>query len=365
MSKPFNFYSGPAVLPDEVLEQAQEAILNFANTGLSILEISHRSKEFTAVVEECIALVKELMQLTDDHEVLFLQGGASLQFCMVPMNLLPQDETAAYFDTGQWAYYALTEASRFGNIHIAASSRQKNYNHIPRQYEVPANARYLHFTSNNTIYGTQFSNDYIHQLLDSSVPVVCDMSSDIFSRPLPFHRFGLIYASAQKNFGPAGVTLVVIHKNLAGSSGRSLPAMLDYRTHIQKRSMHNTPPCFALYVALLTLRWTKRLGLHQLAHTNLRKAQKLYNAIDNSAIFRGTVAREDRSCMNVCFTTGNSDLDEKFITFCQSHNIVGVKGYRTVGGMRASLYNAMPEAGVDALIAAMQEFEHRITTDRA
>lgn len=357
MIKPYNFYSGPAILPEEVLHQAQEAIQNFSGTGLSILEISHRSKEFVAVMDEAIALVKELMQLDADHEVMFLQGGGSMQFCMAPMNLLNANETAGYLETGQWANYALTEAKNFGKVHIAASSKADHYTHIPKKLDLPADARYLHITSNNTIYGTQLSTTFIDELLSKNIPIVCDMSSDLFSRKLDYNRFGLVYAAAQKNFGPAGVTLVVVNKHLLGKVTRPLPAMLDYRTHIKKESMHNTPPCFALYVAMLALRWTKQQSIAEIEQQNVCKAEKLYTAIDNSMLFQGIAAKEDRSLMNVCFRTADEATDEKFINHCKQKNIVGIKGYRTVGGFRASIYNAMPETGVDALISAMQEFE--------
>lgn len=364
MSKPYNFYSGPAILPEEVLLQAQEAIHNFSGTGLSILEISHRSKEFVEVMDEAIALVKELMQLNADHEVMFLQGGGSMQFCMAPMNLLNENETACYLETGQWASYALTEAKHFGKVHIAASSKQDQYTYIPKQLDIPADTKYLHITSNNTIYGTQISGSFMDKLLSNNNPVVCDMSSDLFSRKLDYNRFGLIYAAAQKNFGPAGVTLVVVNKHLLGRVSRPLPAMLDYRTHIKKESMHNTPPCFALYVAMLALRWTKKQGLENIEKQNIRKAENLYAAIDNSAVFKGIAAKEDRSLMNVCFRSVDVATEEKFLSFCKQKNILGIKGYRTVGGFRASIYNAMPEQGVSALVSTIQEFEYSAAQNR-
>ncbi|HWB63290.1 MAG TPA: 3-phosphoserine/phosphohydroxythreonine transaminase [Chitinophagales bacterium] len=350
--KKINFYSGPAILPEEVLLQAQEAIHNFAGTGLSILEISHRSKEFIKVMEEARSLVKEMMALDENYEVLFLHGGGSSQFYMVPMNLLNPQQTAAYFETGQWATLAMEEAKNFGNVQIAASSKNENYTYIPKEYTIPENAAYLHLTSNNTIYGTQF-----HWWPQTTAPVVIDMSSDIFSRKLNYKRFGLIYAGAQKNIGAAGTTLVVVNKNLLGHVDRKIPKMLDYRVHIAKESMHNTPSVFAVYVSYLTLQWIKKQGIEQIEARNIRKAELLYDAIDSSALFQGTVAKEDRSLMNVCFTISDKNLEEKFLAYAAQYNIAGIKGYRTVGGFRASLYNAMPESGVKILTEAMKEYE--------
>ena len=356
--KKINFYSGPAVLPEEVLLQAQEAIRDFAGMGLSILEISHRSKEFVRVMDEARALVKELMQLKDNYEVLFLHGGASSQFFMVPMNLLGDGETAAYFETGRWAHLAMEEAKNFGAVHVACSSKNENFNHIPKKYNVPTGAKYLHLTSNNTVYGSQF-----HWWPEVQCPVVADMSSDIFSRQLDFNKFGLIYAGAQKNMGAAGVTLVVVNKELLGSVKRKLPAMLDYRVHIEKQSMHNTPPVFAVYLSFLTLQWIKKQGLKKIEERNIQKAKRLYDAIDGSSLFEGTIAKDDRSLMNVCFRFSKDAkkelTEEKFIAFAAEHNIVGIKGYKTVGGFRASIYNAMSEIGVDTLVEAMKDFESR------
>ena len=361
--KKINFYSGPAILPQEVLEQAKEGITDFAGTGLSILEISHRSKEFVKVMEDARALVRELMRLKDDREVLFLQGGASSQFYMVPMNLLNENETAEYFDTGQWANGAMEEAKNFGNVHVACSSKEDKYRHIPTKYLVSDFSKYLHITSNNTVYGTQF-----HWWPQPKIPTVVDMSSDIFSRQVDYNRFDLIYAGAQKNMGAAGTTVVVVNKNLLGRVDRKLPKMLDYRSHISKDSMLNTPSAFAVYVSYLTLQWIKKQGIEAIEERNNRKAKKLYDAIDASSLFKGTVAQEDRSLMNVCFnipsahlpTEGGANtnlLEEKFIAFAANYGIVGIKGYRTVGGFRASIYNAMPESGIDVLIEAMKEFE--------
>jgi phosphoserine aminotransferase len=359
--KKFNFYSGPAILPEEVLEQAQEAIRDFAGTGLSILEVSHRSKEFVRVMDDARALVKELMQLNDHYEVLFLQGGGSTQFSMVPMNLLNEDETAAYMDTGQWAHNAMEEAKNFGKVHVLCSSREANYNFIPKvtsnEWQAAGGKyKYVHLTTNNTIYGTQLSSGFFSELKTDTL-LVADMSSDILSRQLDFNRFGLIYAAAQKNIGCAGATIIAVNKNILGTVKRKIPKIFDYNTHIGKESMYHTPSVFAVYVSYLTLLWTKKQGLKNLEGKNIRKAKKLYDAIDVSSLFEGNAVKEDRSLMNVCFKTKDKSYEEKFIAFASKQGIAGIKGYRTVGGFRASIYNAMPESGVDALVEAMKEFE--------
>lgn len=356
MSK-LNFYSGPAILPPSVMQQAAEAIYNFDNTGLSILEISHRSKQFVKVMEEARALVKELLQLNNNYEVLFLHGGALSQFHMVPMNLLNSTETASYFDTGTWAHGALTEAKLFGNVHVACSSKDKNYTYIPQQYSLAANSKYLHLTSNNTIYGTQLSSAYMQRLMDEKTPLVCDMSSDIFSRRLDHNRFALIYAGAQKNAGAAGTTMVILNKEILGTVKRPIPKMLDYSRHIGADSMLNTPSVFAVYVSYLTLKWIKEQGVANLETVNTRKAAKLYAAIDSSSLYKGTVETDSRSQMNVCFLLNDESLNDKFNAYAEQHNILGLKGHRSVGGFRASIYNAMPESGVDTLIDVMKEFE--------
>lgn len=359
--KKINFYSGPAILPEEVLQQAKEAIDDFAGTGLSILEISHRSKEFVKVMHDARALVKELMNLNDNYEVLFLQGGGSTQFCMVPMNLLNENETAGYLDTGQWAHSAMEEAKLFGKVEVLGSSRESNYSFIPKLtngewQEASCKCKYIHLTSNNTIYGTQLNPSY-YSPLATHHSLVVDMSSDIFSRQLDYNQFDLIYASAQKNAGAAGATIVAVNKNILGKVNRKISKMLDYQVHINKESMHNTPSVFAVYVSYLTLQWIKKEGIANIEVRNIRKAKKLYDAIDASEIFEGMVAKEDRSLMNVCFKTKDVSLEEKFIAFCKPKNIVGIKGYRTVGGFRASLYNAMPESGVQELVNAIEEFD--------
>jgi phosphoserine aminotransferase len=303
-------------------------------------------------MEETRALVKELMQLKEDREVLFLHGGGWSQFYMVPMNLLNEDETAEYFDTGRWAHGAMEEAKVYGKVHVACSSKEQNYNHIPKNYSISDSSIYLHITSNNTVYGTQ-----LHWWPETKIPVVADMSSDIFSRQLDFNRFDLIYAVAQKNMGIAGTTMVVLNKNLLGSVKRHLPRMLDYKGHIEAGSMANTPSVFAVYVSYLTLQWIKKEGLKTIEERNRRKAQQLYDTIDASSLFKGSVAKEDRSSMNVCFVMNEKALEEKFLDYASKQGIVGIKGYRVVGGFRASIYNAMPESGVAQLVEAMKEFE--------
>ncbi len=347
-----NFNAGPAILPQEVIQEASKAILDFNNSGMGILEISHRSKDFTAVMDEAQALVKELCGLGDEHKVMFLQGGASSQFMMIPYNLLPQNGTASYLDTGVWANKALKEAKNFGTVNVVASSKEQNYNHIPKSYEVPADSSYFHITTNNTIYGTQ-----LQTLPKSNVPYVADMSSDFLSRRHDFSQFDLIYAGAQKNVGPAGATIVIVRESILGKVERTIPTMLDYRTHIKEGSMFNTPPVFSTYVCMLTLRWIKKHGLENIEKMNLAKATLLYNEIDRNPLFKGTVAVEDRSWMNVNFVMENPALEEDFKNFAKERKMIGIAGHRSVGGFRASLYNALPIESVQALVTAMQDFE--------
>jgi phosphoserine aminotransferase len=349
----YNFNAGPSILPKTVFEQAAAAVLNFNNTGLSILELGHRTPEFTAVMEEARSLVKELMLLDDDHEVLFLHGGASTQFMQVPMNLLDAKDTAAYTDTGIWGYKAIKEAKLFGKVEVVCSSREKVYNYIPKDFAVPNDARYLHITTNNTVYGTQWK-----QIPFTSNTLVADMSSDIFSRVLPFNKFDLIYAGAQKNMGPAGVNLIVVNKNILGKIKRAIPTMMDYRNHIEEGSMLNTPPVFAVYVCMLTLRWLKEMGgIAAVEKLNKEKAALLYNAIDESSLFKGTVAKEDRSTMNACFVMNDPLLEPAFLSYTQTLGIIGIKGHRTTGGFRASMYNALPISSVQVLVDALKAFE--------
>jgi phosphoserine aminotransferase len=350
--KKHNFSAGPAILPQSVMAQASQACVDFNGVGLSLLEMSHRGKEFVAVLEETEELVRELFQVSDDYAVLFLTGGASSQFFMVPMNLLNPNDKAAYVDTGSWSAKAIKEAQHFGQIEVVASSKEKQYSYIPKGYDIPSDARYLHLTSNNTIAGTQYQS-----FPETDVPFVCDMSSDIFSRPIDINRYGLIYAGAQKNLGPAGVTLVIVRKDLLDHVDRHLPTMLDYRTHIKKNSSFNTPPVFPIYVSMLTLRWIKAEGgLEVMAERNQEKASLIYDAIDRLPLFSGNAAPEDRSKMNVTFSLTNTDLNDAFLNACTQANCVGVKGHRSVGGFRASIYNAMELPSVQALVDVMEAF---------
>lgn len=348
-----NFNAGPSILPQSVLQEASQAIINFNNSGLSILEIGHRTPLFQSVMDEAISLVKELMNLDDDHEVLFLHGGATVQFMQVPMNLLNEKETAAYADTGVWGTKAIKEARLFGNVEVVCSSKESNYNFIPKDFAVPNDSKYFHITTNNTIYGTQW-----HEIPNVSVPIVADMSSDILSRQLDFNSFDIIYAGAQKNMGAAGTNLVVVNKNILGKVKRAIPAIMDYRNHIQAKSMLNTPPVFAIYVSMLTLRWLKEMGgVEAIEKLNNEKAALLYQAIDNSHLFTPTAAKEDRSKMNICFVMEDPEKEKSFLEFAKQNNIYGIKGHRSVGGFRASLYNALPLSSVEYLVGKMKEFE--------
>lgn len=347
-----NFNAGPAILPESALAEAAEAIKEFNGLGMSILEISHRSKDFQAVIDEATANIKELMRLPDNYSVLFLQGGASTQFTMVPMNLLRNGDTAGYVNTGTWAKKAIKEAKLFGNVQVLASSEETTFNYIPKGYDIPENLRYLHLTSNNTIYGTQY-----HDFPSAKVPVVVDMSSDIFSKEMDYTQFDLIYAGAQKNLGPAGVTLVMVNNDLLQDLGHPIPSMLDYRTHISNGSLYNTPPVFSIYMCMLTLRWLKNNGgLAAMEQRNREKAGLLYNAIDSNPLFKGTVATEDRSIMNVNFIMENRDLEPAFLQYAKERQCVGLAGHRSVGGFRASIYNALPINSVAYLVELMDAF---------
>lgn len=350
-----NFNAGPSILPKEVFEQASQAILDFNQTGLSILEIGHRTELFYAVMDEARALVKELMQLNDNFEVLFLHGGATTQFFQVPMNLLPANQTAAYLDCGIWGSKAIKEAKLFGNVNVVASSKDKGYTYIPRNFDIPASSAYFHYTTNNTVEGTQ-----MHFVPETSVPVVADMSSDILSRQMDFNKFGLIYAGAQKNIGAAGVNIVVADKNILGHADRAMPGMMDYRQHIEAGSLLNTPPVFAVYVCMLTLRWLKQQGgIPAIEKLNNEKAALLYKTIDSLPLFRATVAVEDRSKMNVVFVMDDNAAEKEFLQLCKQEGMVGVKGHRSVGGFRISLYNALPLESVQALTELMHHFANK------
>ena len=347
-----NFNAGPSILPKEVFQQAAEAVLDYNNSGLSILELGHRTASFEAVMAETRGLVRELMQLDEQHEVLFLHGGASTQFMQVPMNLLDDKETAAYADTGVWGTKAIKEAKLFGKVEVVCSGKESNYTVIPKDFAVPNDAAYFHITTNNTIYGSQWQ-----KIPYTSIPLVADMSSDIFSRVIDFNAFDLIYAGAQKNMGPAGVNLVVVKKNILGKIKRAIPTIMDYRNHINDGSMLNTPPVFAVFVCMLTLRWLKAQGgVAAIEKLNEAKAALLYAEIDENPFFRGTVDKVDRSKMNVCFVMNDPSLEAAFLRLTKERNMVGIEGHRLVGGFRASLYNALPISSVTVLVNAMKEF---------
>jgi phosphoserine aminotransferase len=352
MSHIINFSAGPSILPKVVFEEASRAVLDLNGTGLSILEVSHRSHYFEPILHEAFTLTKELLGLTDDYEVMFLTGGASTQFFMTVMNLLPEGQKAAYVDTGVWASKAIKEAKMLGQIDVIASSADQNYTYIPKGYSISPEYTFLHLTSNNTIYGTQYQS-----FPESPVPIVCDMSSDIFSKPVDIAPFGLIYAGAQKNLGPAGVTLVIVRKDMLGKINRTLPTMLRYETHIQNESMFNTPPVFPIYVSMLTMRWLKNLGgLGVMQQINERKAKHIYDVIDSIPFYIGHSVPEDRSRMNVTFNLEDAALNKEFQTYCEEAGCDGLKGHKSVGGFRASIYNAMPEDGVKVLAEVMKEF---------
>lgn len=349
-----NFSAGPCVLPKEVLQKASEAVLNFNNDNLSLLEISHRSKPFVDVMENARALALELLGLEGKgYKALFLQGGASMQFLMVAQNLL--EKRAAYLNTGTWANNAVKEARIFDDILEVASSKDANYNYIPKGYDIPEDHDYFHCTSNNTIFGTQMKT-----FPKSPIPMVCDMSSDIFSRSLDFSQFDLIYAGAQKNMGPAGTTLVVVKEDILGKVSRKIPSMLDYKVHIGKGSMFNTPPVFPIYVSMLTMQWLKDLGgIAAIEKENEKKARLIYSEIDLNPLFKGFAAKEDRSDMNATFSLINDDLKETFETMVQEAGINGLNGHRSVGGYRASMYNALTLDSVKVLVEVMSELEHK------
>ena len=351
--KKYNFGAGPSILPQEVMKATAEACVEFQGMGLSLMEISHRTKEFQAVMDEAQALFKELLDIPEGYSVLFVGGGASLEFCMVPFNLL--EKKAAYLNTGVWAKKAMKEAKLFGEVVEVASSADANYTFIPKDYEVPADADYFHITTNNTIYGTELRQD-----LDSPVTLVADMSSDIFSRPIDVSKYGMIYGGAQKNLSMAGVTFVIVKDEILGKVSRPIPTMIDYRTHVDKGSMFNTPPVVPIFCALQTLKWIKAQGgVKEMERRAIERADLLYAEIDRNKMFRGTAAKEDRSLMNICFVMADEykDLEADFLKFATEHGMSGIKGHRSVGGFRASCYNAMPLEGVQALVDCMKEFE--------
>lgn len=353
MKKVHNFNAGPCILPDQAIENSIEALKDFMGTGMSVIEVSHRSKEWGAVMDECRALWKELLNIPDTHEVLFLGGGASLQFLCVAMNFL--EKKAGYLETGVWAKKALKEAKGIGEAYAVASSADRTYCYIPKDYEIPSDIDYFHITTNNTIYGTEIRYD-----MDSPVPLIADMSSDIMSRPVDVSKYTLIYGGAQKNVGPAGVAFVIVRKDALGRVSRHLPSMLDYRVHVDGGSMFNTPPVFPIFVMKETLKWLKGIGgVEAINRINVEKAAILYDEIDRNSLFVGTAEKEDRSIMNVCFVMapGYEELQDRFLDYAKGRGMVGIKGHRSVGGFRASIYNACPEESVKALIACMQDFE--------
>ena len=353
MKKVHNFNAGPCVLPQQAIDKAIDALKDFAGTGMPVICVSHRSKEWSAVMDECRALWKELLDIPDTHEVLFLGGGASLGFLYVAMNLL--EKKAGYLETGVWAKKALKEAKGLGEAYAVASSADTIYNYIPKGFEIPSDLDYFHITTNNTIYGTE-----IHEDMDCPVPLVADMSSDIMSRPIDVSKYAVIYGGAQKNVGPAGVAFAIVRKDVLGKVSRHIPTMLDYRTHIDGGSMFNTPPVFSIFVMKETLQWVKDMGgVEAVYKLNKEKAALLYDEIDRNSLFKGTAAKEDRSIMNVCFVMadGHEELQDEFMAFAKDRGMVGIKGHRSVGGFRASIYNACPMESVQALVDCMKEFE--------
>jgi len=356
MSRVYNFSAGPAVLPEKVLKIAADEMLNYKSTGQSVMEMSHRSKEYQAIIDECEALLREVMSIPDGYKVLFLQGGASSQFAMIPLNLMNKSGKADFVITGQWANKAYQEASRYGDCKVIASSKDKTFSYIPQldKNEFRADADYFHICENNTIYGTKWT-----ELPDTgNVPLISDMSSCILSEPVDVSKYGMIYAGAQKNMGPAGLTVVIIREDLIGNARDITPTMFDYKTHSENGSMYNTPPTYGIYILKLVLDWVKELGgLEAMKALNEKKAAVLYNFLDSSNMFKATVQGKDRSLMNIPFVTGNDELDSKFVSEAKKAGFINLKGHRSVGGMRASIYNAMPIEGVESLVEFMKKFE--------
>ena len=358
MKKIYNFSAGPACLPEQAITSSIESIKNFKQSGMSLLEMSHRSVQVVDLFEETTNNIIELLNIPKNYKVLWLQGGASLQFSMVPMNLLPQSGSADYIDTGSWSAKAITECKKFGKANVIGSSKDSTYSYIPKDVQISSNSSYLHITSNNTIYGTQYKN---FPKINNNTFLVADMSSDILSKTIDISKFGLIYAGAQKNIGPAGVTLVIIRSDLLELEYRDIPTMMSYNTHASKDSMFNTPPVFSVCVVNETLKWLKQLGgLDSMANINELKAGLLYEEINRNTLFKSPINKEDRSLMNVAFIFNNNEMDDKvFLDFCLARGLTTLKGHRSVGGFRASIYNAMPQKGVEVLIKTMQDFENK------
>jgi len=355
--KMHNFSAGPAILPAEVIQQTAQAIANYKDSGLSLMEMSHRGAHIVEIMKNAVSLTRELLGVPESYEVLFLTGGASTQFFMTAMNLLDSNSKFALLDTGTWSSKAYKEITKFGPCELVGSSKDKNYNYIPKGFDIPADAKYLHLTSNNTIYGTQ-----INEWPETNVPFICDMSSDIFSRPIDIKRFDVIYAGAQKNMGPAGTTMVIIKKEILGKVEREIPTMLDYNTHIAKESAFNTPPVLPIYVCMLTLEWVKKMGgVAAMEKRNTEKADLLYNEIERNSLFKGAAEKADRSKMNVTFVMNDASQTEAFMELATSRGCSGLKGHRSVGGFRASIYNAMELSSVQVLVDAMKDFENQNT----
>ncbi|MEH7351176.1 3-phosphoserine/phosphohydroxythreonine transaminase [Gottfriedia acidiceleris] len=358
MVRVFNFSAGPSVLPVPVLEKVQKELVSYGTSGMSVMEMSHRSAEFEGIIKKCESLLRELLEIPSNYKVLFLQGGASTQFSMIPLNLLSKYKKAAYINTGTWSKKAISEAKKYGDVHVIASSEDENFSYIPNLEDLALFEPYdyLHITTNNTIEGTKYST-----YPKTNSPLVADFSSNILSEPIDVSKFGLIYAGAQKNIGPAGLTIVIIRDDLIGSTDKNCPTMLDYKTHVEASSLYNTPPTFSIYVAMLVLEWIKETGgLNSIYQTNLLKAQLLYDFIDQSDLFSSPVKKENRSLMNIPFTSTSDELNKQFLTQANSAGLVNLEGHRSVGGMRASIYNAMPLEGVEKLVQFMGQFQKKI-----
>jgi phosphoserine aminotransferase len=356
MTSVHNFSAGPAVLPREAIEESISGLRSFKDSELSVLEISHRSSWWGETMEAAEEQVRKLLNVPDNYSVLFLQGGANMQFGMVPYNLLPSNETAVYVNTGTWADKAIKDAKIFGHVNEVASSKESNFNYIPKDYTLPEKAAYLHITPNNTIFGTQMK-----AFPNPDYPVVADMSSELFSRPIDVSQFDLIYGGAQKNMGPAGVTVVIVNKDILGRVDREIPGFFDYRNHVKKESLYNTPPVYPIYMSYLTMRWVEEQGgVKAMKDRNDEKARMMYEEIDRNSLFEGTAAKEDRSVINATFVAKDEEYERKFLKEAAENNFVGLKGHRSVGGFRASMYNALPRESVEALVGLMQDFESRV-----
>ena len=360
MERIHNFSAGPGVLPEEVLLEIQQDLLSYKGKGLSVMEMSHRSNEYVEIFNETVATMKRILKIGDDYEVLFLGGGAHTQFLMTAMNLIQEGKVGNYVLTGEWATKAYKEAKKIGKLtHVAASSEDKNFSYLPKVFNISENPAFLHYCSNNTIFGTEYRDDTI---FPTNIPLICDMSSDFMSRPLDTKKYALIYAGAQKNIGPAGATAVIIRKDIISSFNAGLPTMLDYKTHIDKESMYNTPPTFPIYIIGLVLKWIEKQGLEAIEANNIAKAKLIYDAIDSSDFYKGTTAKEDRSLMNITFRLPSEEMEDKFVKEAKALKISGIKGHRSVGGCRASTYNALPIKACEVLAEFMMDFQKKNRT---